>query len=149
MHPSKLYNGQNGIESTLQNLNFFSNLLEDGYDLRLKVTGRSMSPFLRTGTFVTLSKEPLSKLCIGDIIFCQCNDGSFKLHRLIQAKDDLLITRGDALVSIDVPFRKKDYVDRQHKRYQPSSQREQNFRSSRIPRKSFFGEQRTTGWKIH
>jgi len=97
------------LNSSVQNLKFFSELLDEGYDLRLQVTGRSMSPFLETGSFVTLSKAPVSKLRIGDIIFCQCNDGSFKLHRLIRIDRDMLITKGDALVSSDVPFKKTDY----------------------------------------
>jgi hypothetical protein len=66
----------------------FANMLEAGYDLRLQVTGRSMTPFLETGSFVTLSKIPLSKLRIGDILFCRCDDGSCKLHRLIQRDGD-------------------------------------------------------------
>ena len=97
------------LKSPVQPLNFFSELLEEGYDLRLKVTGRSMSPFLETGSFVTLSRVPVSKLRIGDIVFCRCDDGSFKLHRLIQIDKDMLITKGDALGSFDAPFNKTDY----------------------------------------
>ena len=100
------------LNASAQQLNLFSELLSDGYDLRLKVTGASMSPFLKTGSFVTLSKIPVSKLRIGDIIYCKCRDGSFKLHRLIQIKKDVLITKGDALASYDVPFKKTDYKAR-------------------------------------
>ena len=84
-------------------------MLEDGYDLRLRVTGTSMSPFLETGSYVTLSRLPLSELKIGDIILCRCDDGSFKLHRLIVIKNEMLITKGDALGSPDKPFEKTDY----------------------------------------
>lgn len=87
----------------------FENLLRSGLVLRVKVTGKSMSPFLENGSYVTLSKIPVSGLRIGDIIFCQCNDGSFKLHRLLQIDNDMLITKGDALGSFDVPFKKTDY----------------------------------------
>ncbi|MDO9263997.1 MAG: hypothetical protein Q7U02_08515 [Desulfosalsimonadaceae bacterium] len=68
-----------------------------------------MSPFLKTGSYVTLSRIPLSELKIGDIIFCRCDDGSFKLHRLIVIQDKMLITKGDALGFPDKPFEKKDY----------------------------------------
>jgi len=101
--------GNKRQKSRVYQLGCFSELLDDGYDLRLKVTGRSMSPFLKTGSVVILSQVPVSKLCIGDIIFCQCNDSSYKLHRLIHRDGDRLITKGDALVSSDVPFKKTDY----------------------------------------
>ena len=97
------------LKSPVQHLNFFSELVEDGYDLRFKITGTSMSPCLGIGSFVTLSRVPVSKLRIGDIVFCQCNDGSFKLHRLIQIDNDSLITKGDALGTFDAPFKKTDY----------------------------------------
>jgi len=97
------------LKKSIAQLILFSELLEDGYDLRLKVTGRSMSSFLETGSFVTLSKVPVSTLRIGDIVFCQCDDGSFKLHRLIQMTDKKLVTKGDALRACDPPFDKSDY----------------------------------------
>ena len=84
-------------------------MLADGYHLRLRVTGNSMSPFLKTGSYVTLSRVPLSELQVGDIIFCRCDDGSFKLHRLIMIQNKILITKGDALDFPDKPFEKKDY----------------------------------------
>ncbi len=90
----------------------FSGMLKDGYDLRLQVTGSSMSPFIKTGSYVTLSRDPVSKLKIGDVVFCGCDDGSFKLHRLIQIKNKRLITKGDALSSNDAPFKKTDYQGR-------------------------------------
>ena len=71
-------------------LNFFPSLLEDGYHVRVQVTGKSMMPFIKSGSFVTLYRTPVSKLCIGDIILCQCDDGSLKLHRLIRKKGDML-----------------------------------------------------------
>jgi signal peptidase I len=88
---------------------FFSRMLADGFNLRLRVTGTSMSPFLETGSYVTLSKVPVSELKIGDILFCRCDDGSFKLHRLIVIKNEMLITKGDALGLPDKPFKKDDY----------------------------------------
>lgn len=106
LHSDELLKNMN---SSVQNMLFFSELLEDGYDLRLKVTGRSMSPFLESGSFVSLSRVPFSQLRIGDIIFCQCDDGYFKLHRLIQLTGKKLVTKGDALRAFDPPFDKSDY----------------------------------------
>ena len=97
------------LKPSVQKITFFLSMLEDGYDLRLRVTGTSMSPFLETGSYVTLSRIPISELKIGDIIFCRSDDGSFILHRLIAIKNEMLITKGDALGSPDKPFEKKDY----------------------------------------
>jgi signal peptidase I len=97
------------LKESVPQLNFFSGLLEDGYDLRLKVTGRSMTPFLETGSYVTIARVPVAALKIGDIVFCRCEDESFKLHRLIQMTGKMLVTKGDALRACDPPFDKSDY----------------------------------------
>ena len=97
------------LKRPLQQMALFSELLEDGYDLRLQVTGASMSPFIKSGSYVTLFKIPVSKLRIGDIIFCCCDDGVFKLHRLIKISDNKLVTKGDALHAFDLPFDENDY----------------------------------------
>ncbi len=97
------------MKTSVQKMAFFSNILADGYNIRVRVTGSSMSPFLETGSYVTLSKVPPSDLKIGDILFCRCDDGTFKLHRLIAMKNETLITKGDALGFPDKPFEKNDY----------------------------------------
>jgi len=89
-------------------MDLFSSLLRDGYALRLRVTGNSMKPFLKTGSYVTLSKIPADKLLPGDIIFFRCADETFKLHRLIGIGKKYLVTKGDALKSPD------SRVDRNH-----------------------------------
>jgi signal peptidase I len=89
-------------------MNFFSGLLRDGYALRLRVTGNSMKPFLKTGSYVTLSRIPADELRPGDIIFFRSVDKTFKLHRLIGIGKKHLIAKGDALKSPD------SQVDRNH-----------------------------------
>jgi len=97
------------LNNPMQSMTLFPELLEEGYKLRLKVTGVSMAPFIKSGSYVTLFKIPVLKLRIGDIIFCQCDDGSFKLHRLIRMKNDLLLTKGDALRAFDPLVDKSGY----------------------------------------
>jgi hypothetical protein len=77
-------------------MDFFSNLLRDGYDLRLRVTGNSMKPFLKTGSYVTLSRIPADELRLGDIIFFKSEDDTFKLHRLIGIGKKYFVAKGDA-----------------------------------------------------
>jgi hypothetical protein len=97
------------LKPSIEKMTFFSTMLDDGYHIRLRVTGTSMLPFLETGSYVTLFKIPLSELKIGDIIFCSCDDGSFKLHRLLSIKKEMLITKGDALWLPDKPVKKTEY----------------------------------------
>ena len=97
------------LKNPLHSMKLFSELLEDGYDLRLQVTGASMSPFLETGSYVTIAPVPVTKLRAGDIIFYCCDDESFKLHRLIQVSGKKLLTKGDALCSFDPLVDKSGY----------------------------------------
>ena len=71
-----------------------------------------MSPFIKTGDIVTLSKIPSDKIKIGDIIFCRSDEGRFKLHRLIAIEKSRLITKGDALDAPDKPVHKTDCLGR-------------------------------------
>jgi len=87
----------------------FADILEQGFDLRLQVTGRSMGPFIQSGDTVILREIPPGSLCNGDIIYYINNAGSAVLHRLIsieiKADGELtFITRGDALRKPDVPI---------------------------------------------
>jgi hypothetical protein len=98
------------VKPSIKNMSLFSSMLQDGYKLRLQVTGTSMLPFLKTGSYVTLFRAPLPELKIGDIIYCCGDDEECKLHRLISTKNDRLITKGDALGFPDQPFQKKHYL---------------------------------------
>ena len=48
---------------------FFEDILNRGLILRVKVTGRSMLPFLAGGEILTIQKVPSFSLQIGDLIF--------------------------------------------------------------------------------
>ncbi len=92
------------LESSKTDL--FGEVLERGADLRVRVTGRSMAPFLCDGEFVTARKIPLSDLCRGDLIFYKNPQGLPILHRIIKKwkKPDgkiMFQTKGDALIALD------------------------------------------------
>ena len=85
---------------------FFADILNMGLSLRVKVTGRSMQPFLRGGETVTIKKVPCSELRIGDLIFFDSSAGSPVLHRIVRKRmsdgDKLTFqTRGDGLLAFD------------------------------------------------
>ena len=86
----------------------FRDLLADGLSLRVKVTGRSMAPFLRGGEVVTIRKVPRKDLRVGDLIFVGGETGMPLLHRLVRKKragvDKYIFqTRGDAVRTLDRP----------------------------------------------
>ena len=86
----------------------FADILDKGHDLRLKVTGQSMFPFIMSGEIVTLKKVPCSTLRCWDIILYVDFSGSLILHRIVKKEtlqngDISFVTRGDALIQKDKP----------------------------------------------
>jgi signal peptidase I len=89
-------------------ITLFEDILESGLNLRVRVTGRSMAPFLQGGEILTLKKEPLHALRKGDLIFFKSSHGVPILHRIIQKRkssDEKITfrTKGDALIALDEP----------------------------------------------
>ena len=86
----------------------FEDIVAKGSILRVKVTGRSMAPFLQGGEVVAIRKVPCSSLRRGDLIFFRNNQGFPVLHRLIRKRHLLhtittVQTKGDALIAPDEP----------------------------------------------
>jgi len=89
-------------------ITLFEDILERGSSLRVKVTGRSMAPFLCGGEIVTIKKEPPDALQKGDLIFFKNSQGTLLLHRIIQKRESsdnkiTFRTKGDALIAFDEP----------------------------------------------
>jgi signal peptidase I len=87
---------------------FFGDVLDSGISIRVRVTGRSMAPFLNGGEVVTIRKVPMSNLRRGDLIFFDGPEGFPVLHRLVRKRRKgggtiIFQTRGDALKSFDGP----------------------------------------------
>ncbi len=75
-------------------------LLEDNQSVKFKISGTSMLPFFKhKKTTVTLIKKDCYKRY--DAILYQVND-AFVLHRIIKLKEDLYLTCGDALKTIEM-----------------------------------------------
>jgi signal peptidase I len=102
------------MESTLTKipvtgpLRFFEDILNDGLTLRVRVTGRSMTPFLKGGEVLTIKKVHYASLKKGDLIFLRKLNGVPVLHRLIAKKKGqnntfIFQTKGDSIMSYDEP----------------------------------------------
>lgn len=88
-------------------ISLFEDILNRGLSLRTQVTGVSMTPFLRGGEILTITKVRPSSLRIGDLIFFIDSRGFPVLHRIVRKehKKDIPVfqTKGDSLLSMDDP----------------------------------------------
>jgi signal peptidase I len=91
-------------------LGLFEDILNDEINLRVKVTGRSMTPFLRGGEILTIKKASLASLKKGDLIFFKDRNGSPVLHRIIKRSTISVQTKGDALMAFDEPICANDVL---------------------------------------
>lgn len=94
--------------SESEKLGLFEECLNSGLDLRVRVTGKSMSPFLRGGEMLTIKKVPTHTLRKGDLILFLTGEGSPVLHRIIRFRQSpgnarVFHTKGDALYGFDEP----------------------------------------------
>lgn len=86
-------------------IHLLSDVLNDGSTLRVKVTGRSMVPFLCGGEIALIKKVSCSHLHRGDLILFKSSRNALTLHRIIHKKDSngetTFLTKGDALRAFD------------------------------------------------
>ena len=61
----------------------FADILHQDLDLRVKVTGNSMRPFIKSGEVVTLRKVSPESLKCGDIIYFTSSNGPSVMHRIV------------------------------------------------------------------
>lgn len=89
-------------------LSLYADILKSGSSLRVRVTGSSMTPFIRGGDIVIIRRTPAARLRVGDLVFYMVDRGSAILHRIVGIKSDsagsrVFMTRGDAKKSGDGP----------------------------------------------
>ena len=84
-------------------------LASAGISFRFKAVGQSMYPTILSGEM--LHVEPISehKLGRGDIVLFRSN-GKFRAHRIVHAKRDKFITRGDASLQDDGVVRRAEVL---------------------------------------
>jgi len=72
-----------------------------------------MAPFLSGAEILTIRKEPVSSLHVGDLIFFKTRYGSLLLHRIIKKNNkDMVVfrTKGDAVPGMDEPVFEYDVL---------------------------------------
>jgi signal peptidase I len=93
----------------------FEEILNDHFLLRVKVTGRSMRPFLKGGETLVIRKVKSSSLKKGDLILFKNAYDVLVIHRIVRKRMDsadlcCFETKGDALMSFDQPVSGKDVL---------------------------------------
>ena len=92
--------------------------LQRGQQVRLRVSGGSMRPFMHVGDIVELS--PIDSLpLVGDVLLVRCGSERerYVLHRLVRVEGRKLFIRGDAQEHCEGPFVRQDVLARVVKRH--------------------------------
>jgi hypothetical protein len=76
-------------------------LLRDGHDVRLRVSGWSMKPCVRAGAVLTFSAASPPRL--GDVVLARLSNDALVAHRVIGIEGGWVRTKGDACRTPDAP----------------------------------------------
>ena len=81
--------------------------VEEGKQVRLMISGSSMSPFLiHARDCITFSK-PARALRKGDMVFYQRDTGEYVMHRICRVEQDAYYLIGDAQTVVEGPIRRE------------------------------------------
>lgn len=82
-------------------------LVEQGREVSLIISGSSMSPFLIHERDVICFKKPDRELRRGDMVFYQRDSEQFVMHRILKVKPEGFYIIGDAQTEIEGPVRRE------------------------------------------
>lgn len=80
-------------------------LVNEGKECRLLISGSSMAPFLVHERDSILFSKPDRELRRGDMVFYQRDNGQFVMHRILHVKTEGLYIIGDAQTEVEGPVR--------------------------------------------
>lgn len=78
-------------------------LVNEGKECRLLISGSSMAPFLVHERDSIIFSKPQRELQRGDMVFYQRETGQFVMHRILRVKPEGLYIVGDAQTEIEGP----------------------------------------------
>ena len=88
---------------TFEYVSVLKELVEEGREVSMLISGSSMSPFLCHGRDQVYFKAPDRPLRVGDMVFFQRRSGQYVLHRICKVKDGSYYIVGDAQTEIEGP----------------------------------------------
>ena len=88
-------------------------VLTRGLNLRIKVSGESMHPFIRNDDILVIEPRSAANVNIGDIVLNRQPSGTYIVHRLIKRNGAAtLVTKGDSQSNYDIPFAAEQVIGR-------------------------------------
>lgn len=78
-------------------------LVEQGKEVSVLISGTSMTPFLGHNRDVIFFSRPTTPLARGDMVFYQRADGTFVMHRILKVRPEGLYIVGDAQTLVEGP----------------------------------------------
>ena len=82
-------------------------LVEEGKEVSMLISGSSMSPFLIHGRDYIFFKKPDRKLRKGDMVFYQRENGQYVMHRICKVKSDGYYLIGDVQKESEGPIKRR------------------------------------------
>lgn len=79
-------------------------ILKEGKDVNLLISGSSMTPFLVHQRDTIIISKPHESFKRGDMVFYQRSNGQYVMHRVHHVKEGMLYIVGDAQVDIEGPI---------------------------------------------
>ena len=92
------------VVDTKEYVSVLRDLVQDGKEVSLIISGSSMSPFLAHGRDYIYFKQPDRELRKGDMVFYQRRSGQFVMHRIWKVKNGKYYMVGDAQREIEGPL---------------------------------------------
>ena len=80
-------------------------LVNEGKECRLLISGSSMAPFLVHERDSIIFSKPDRELRRGDMVFYQRDNGQFVMHRILHVRPEGLYIIGDAQTEVEGPVR--------------------------------------------
>lgn len=80
---------------TYEYVSALKELVEEGHEVSVQISGSSMAPFLRSNRDTAFFKAPDRELKVGDIVFFQRTNGQYVLHRICKIENGSFYIIGD------------------------------------------------------
>lgn len=92
---------------TREYVSMLRELVEEGHQVSLLISGSSMSPFLIHQRDTIYFKKPDRELKAGDMVFYQRRDGRFVMHRIRRIRPEGFYMIGDGQTEIEGPLQRE------------------------------------------
>jgi hypothetical protein len=92
---------------TQEYVTMLKELVEEGHQVSLLISGSSMSPFLVHHRDTIYFQQPHQELKVGDMVFYQRQTGRYVMHRICRIRPEGYYMIGDAQTEIEGPLQRE------------------------------------------